>query len=128
MFNAIRMTHADRILIVPPSTPRRLILSTREESRIVAFLLQAMHDRSELSGAVLTPPVVFDAEESSSRRDRELTEELRAFRRMYGAEFLELSHDFERIAKDTAIPAEGRCARLARCVVRAFLNLPPARD
>ena len=128
LFNAIRMTHADRILVVPPSTPRRLILSTREESRIVAFLLQTMHDCSELSGAVLTPPVVFDAEESSSRRDRELTEELRAFRRMYGVEFLELSHDFNRIAKDASIPAEERCARLARCVVRAFLNLPPAGD
>ena len=87
-----------------------------------------MHDCSDLSGAVLTPPVVFDAEESSSRRDRELTEELRAFRRMYGAEFLELSHDFKRIEKDTVIPAGERCVRLARCVVRAFLNLPPAGD
>lgn len=128
LFNAIRATRADRILIVPPSTTRRLILSTREESRIAAFLLQAVHDCSGVSGAVLTPPVVFDAEESPARRDRELTSELRAFRRMYGAEFLELAHDFESIAKNAAIPAEERGPRLARCVVRAFLNLPPAKD
>lgn len=128
LFDVIRMTHADRILIVPPSTTRRLILSTREESRIAAFLLQAVHDCSGVSGAVVTPPVVFDAEESSARRDRELTAELRAFRRMYGAEFLELAHDFEAVAKNTALPAEERGARLARCVVRAFLNLPTAED
>jgi hypothetical protein len=70
LFNAIRTTHSDRILIIPPSTPHRLILSTREESRIIAFLLQAVHDCSEVSGTVLTPPPVFDAEESSARRDR----------------------------------------------------------
>ena len=128
LFDAIRTTNADRVLIVPPSTTRRLIISTREESRIAAFLLQAVHDCSGVSGAVLTPPVVFDAEESSPRRDRELTAELRAFRRMYGAEFLELAHDFEAIAKDTSRPAEERSARLARCVVRAFLNLAPAED
>jgi len=128
LFNAIRTTNADRILIVPPSTTRRLILSTREESRIAAFLLQAVHDCSGVSGAVLTPPIVFDAEDSPARRDRELTAELRAFRRMYGAEFLELAHDFEAIAKDTSRPPEERSTRLARCVVRAFLNLPPAED
>ncbi len=128
LFDAIRTTHADRILIVPPSTTRRLILSTREESRITAFLLQAVHDCSGMSGAVLAPPIVFDAEESSARRDGELTAELRAFRRMYGTEFLELAHDFEAIAKNDAIPAKERRARLAHCVVRAFLNLPPAED
>ena len=128
LFDAIRTTRADRILIVPPSTTRRLILSTREESRIAAFLLQAMHDCSGVSGAALTPPVVFDAEESSARRDRELTAELRAFRRMYGAEFLEIAHEFEAIAKNATLPAEERSSRLARCVVRAFLNLPPAED
>jgi hypothetical protein len=47
---------------------------------------------------------------------------------MYGAEFLELAHDFENIAKDALCPAEDRSARLARCMVRAFLNLPPDRD
>ena len=128
LFNAIRTTHADRILIVPPSTSRRLILSTREESRIAAFLLQAVHDCSDISGAVLTPPVVFDAEESSARRDRELTAGLRAFRRMYGAEFLELAHEFEAVAGDSTLTTENRSARLARCVVRAFLNLPPDGD
>ena len=87
-----------------------------------------MHDCSAVSGAVLTPPVVFDAEESSARRDRELTAELRAFRRMYGAEFLELAHDFDHIAKDASCPAEERSAHLAGCVVRDFLNLPPAKD
>lgn len=128
LFNAIRTTHADRVLIVPPSTPRRLILSTREESRIAAFLLQAVHDCSGVSGTVLTPPLVFDTEESSARRDAELTSELRAFRRMYGAEFLELAHEFDTVANQPGLTAEERASRLARCVVRAFLNLPPAED
>ncbi len=128
LFNAIRTTHADRVLIVPPSTPRRLILSTREESRIAAFLLQAVHDCSGVSGAVLTPPPVFDTEESSARRDAELTAELRAFRRMYGAEFLELAHEFDAAANKNELKPDERAARLARCVVRAFLNLPPEKD
>ncbi len=128
LFNAIRTTHADRVLIVPPSMPRRLILSTREESRIAAFLLQAVHDCSGVSGAVLTPPLVFDAEEAAARRDQELTAELRAFRRMYGAEFLELAHEFDAAASRNELKQEERVARLARCVVRAFLNLPPEKD
>ena len=128
LFKAVRETHAIRILIVPPSTPRRLILSTREESRIAAFLLQAVHDRSGLSGAVLTPPIVFDTAESAPRRDRELTTELRAFRRMYGAEFLELAHEFEAVGNDTTLPPAERNARLARCIVHAFLNLRSEDD
>ncbi len=128
LFSAIRTTNADRVLIVPPSTPRRLILSSREESRIAAFLLQAVHDCSGVSGAVLTPPLVFDAEESSARRDRELTAELRAFRRMYGADFLELAHGFEAVANKNELKPEERAALLARYVVRAFLNLPPEED
>ena len=128
LFEAIRTTKADRVLIVPPSTPRRLIHSTREESRIAAFLLQAVHDCSDVSGAVLTPPLVFDAEESSAIRDSELTAELRAFRRMYGAEFLELAREFDAVASKSELKPEERAARLARCVARAFLNLPPAED
>ena len=123
LFKAVRETHTSRILIVPPSTPRRLILSTREESRIAAFLLQAVHDRSSLSGAVLTPPIVFDSTESAPRRDRELTAELRTFQRMYGAEFLELAHEFEAVANDAALSSAERNERLARCIVHAFLNL-----
>ncbi len=128
LFNAVRETHADRILIVPPSTPRRLILSTREESRIAAFLLQAVHDRSSLSGAVLTPPIVFDTAESAPRRDRELTAELRAFQRMYGAEFLELAHEFEAVAENAALTPAERNAKLARSIVHAFLNLRSEDD
>ena len=128
LVKAIRTTHAGRLLIVPPSTPRRLILSTREESRIAAFLLQTVHDASHLSGTALTPPIVFDAAESAPRRDRELTAELRAFQRMYGAEFLELVHEFESVAQDAVLSPAERNARLARCIVHAFLNLRSEED
>lgn len=128
LVRAIRATHAGRILIVPPSTARRLILSTREESRIAAFLLQVVHDGSQISGAVLTPPVVFDAAESAPRRDNELTVELRAFQRMYGAEFLELAHEFEAVAQDAALSPAERNERLARDIVHAFLNLRTDED
>lgn len=128
LVRAIRATHAGRILIVPPSSPRRLILSTREESRIAAFLLQVVHDGSQVSGAALTPPIVFDAAESVPRRDSELTAELRAFQRMYGAEFLELAHEFEAVAEDAALSPAERNARLARCIVHAFLNLRSDED
>ena len=123
LFKAIRETHADRILIVPPSMPRRLILSSREESRIAAFLLQAVRARSAISGAVLTPPIVFDTSESAPRHDRELTAELRAFQRMYGAEFLELAREFEAVAADAVPTSAERNAKLARSIVHAFLNL-----
>ena len=128
LVRAIRATHAGRILIVPPSNSRRIILSTREESRIAAFLLQVVHDASQISGAVLTPPILFDAAESAQRRDRELTAELRAFQRMYGAEFLELAHGFEAVAKDAALSPAERNDRLARCIVHAFLNLRSDED